>query len=60
MQIASHKTTNNTTPHSDNEIIKNTKEKFNLCENHLSILKEEKKRCRGVILGKKWPKITTL
>jgi hypothetical protein len=39
---------------------KNTKEKLDLCENHLLILKEKEKNVEGVILGKKVSKITTL
>jgi hypothetical protein len=31
-----------------------------LCENHLLKLKARNKRCRGVILGQKWPKIIPL
>jgi len=50
----SPKTTNNTTPQSDDEITKTQKEKLDICENHLFRLKEKKKkRCIGVILGQK-------
>jgi len=32
----SHKTTNNTTPQSDDEITKTQKQKLDICENHTS------------------------
>jgi len=37
--------TNNTTLHSDDEITKNTKEKIDICGNHLVRLKERGKGC---------------
>jgi len=40
----SHKTTNNTMSHSDGKITKNTKEKLNICRNHLFRLKEREKQ----------------
>jgi len=41
-----YKTTNNTTPHLDDEIAK-TQSKTNICENHLFRLKEKGKNVEG-------------
>jgi len=52
-----HKTTNNTIPHSDDEIT-NKNKKFDICENHLFILKKRKKKWyKSDSKSTKWSKI---